>query len=143
MPKVGRPSKLTPELQKQICDLLTAGNFLETVCDFVGIDKTTAYEWIARGERGWQIDIGDGKEGSVNYVEFSHAVKKAMSQVEITTVNDVRRGVDNWQSRAWWLERRHPDKWGNRGKSTVEHQGTVMVKGYGKVTPDDWDADEA
>ncbi len=113
----GRPSKLTPEITKQISDLLLAGNFAETVCDFVGIHKDTFYEWMRRGERAWQVDVDGG------YVEFSDAIKKAIAQVEITTMNDVRRGVDNWQSRAWWLERRHPDKWGNRGKQTLEHTG--------------------
>lgn len=111
----GRPSKLTPELQKDICNYLLAGNFVETVCDFVGIDKTTFYDWCNRGERGWKVDIDGG------YVEFSNAVKKAISQVEMTTVHDLRKGPVNWQSKAWWLERRHPDKWGNRGKSQVEH----------------------
>lgn len=114
MAKVGRPSKLTADMTKQICDLLVAGNYLETVCDFVGIDTTTAYDWIARGKRGWQVDIEGG------YVEFSHAVKKATGQVEMTTVNRLRQGEDNWQRLAWWLERRHPDKWGNRGKSTLD-----------------------
>ncbi len=117
MAKVGRPSKLTEELTTQICDLLRDGNFVETVCDFVGINKTTIYEWIARGERGWKADVEGG------YVEFTNVVKKAMSQVEFDTLKDLRQGVDNWQARAWWLERRHPDKWGNRGKSTFEHQG--------------------
>lgn len=107
---MARPSKLTPELQKQICVQLKAGNFVETVCDYVGINKTTFYEWIDRGERGWKADIDGG------YVEFSNAVKKAISEVEMQTVKDLRGGPMNWQAKAWWLERRHPDKWGNRQK---------------------------
>lgn len=118
----GRPTKLTQELQKQICDLLAAGNFAETVCDYVGIAKPTFYDWIKRGERGWRSDINGG------YVEFSNAVKKSMGQVEINTVKEVRRGVDNWQSRAWWLERRHPDKWGNRGKQTHQQEGEITLR---------------
>lgn len=109
----GRPSKLTPEMQTQIVQLLSAGNFVETVCDYVGIHKDTFYEWFSRGERGWQKD-----QKPINYVEFSDAVKKAISQVEITTVNDLRKGPQNWQAKAWWLERRHPDKWGNRQRNT-------------------------
>lgn len=125
----GRPSKLTSELQKQICDFLVAGNFAETVCDFVGIDKTTYYEWLKRGERGWQIDIEGG------YVEFSHAVKKAVAQVEMTTVHGLRKRPYNWQADAWWLERRHPDRWGNRQKHVHSGDGdegeiTIRVK-YG------------
>lgn len=109
----GRPSKLTPEITRQICDLLKGGNFVETVCDYVGINKTTFYEWIDRGERAWKIDEEAG------YVEFSNAVKKAVSEVEITTVYTLRQGDQHWQRYAWWLERRHPDKWGNRQKHIV------------------------
>lgn len=112
---MARPTKLTPELQKQICDLLEAGNFVETVCDFVGIHKDTFYEWVNRGERGWKADMDGG------YVGFSDAVKKAISTVEMDTLTDLRRGPLNWQAKAWWLERRHPDKWGNRQK--VVHSG--------------------
>lgn len=108
----GRPTKLTPELQNQICAFLMAGNFVETVCDFVGISKETFYEWIRRGNRGWEKDIEGG------YVAFSDAVKKAVAQVEMATVHELRQGPMNWQSKAWWLERRHPDKWGNRSKNT-------------------------
>lgn len=125
----GRPSKLTPEIQAKIVQLLAAGNFVETVCDHVGLHKDTFYEWIKRGERGWAKD-----KKPVNYVDFSDAVKKAIAQVEMLTVNDVRQGVFNWQSRAWWLERRHPDKWGNRQKH--EHSG--RVDGTVALTLQDW-----
>lgn len=118
----GRPSKLTPELQKDICNYLLAGNFVETVCDLVGISKETFYAWVKRGERGWKSDRDGG------YVEFSDAIKRAVAQVEVLTVNDLRKGPQNWQAKAWWLERRHPDKWGNRGKSQVEHSGDLGIK---------------
>lgn len=109
----GQPSKLTPQITDQIRALLLAGNFVETVASFVGIHRDTFYEWIRRGERGWQVDIEP-----VNYVEFSDTIKKAMSQAEVLSLNDIRQRTDNWQAQAWFLERRHPDKWGNRQKQT-------------------------
>lgn len=118
---MARPTKLTPELQKQICDLLAAGNFVETVCDYVGIDYKTFYNWLTWGERGYKDDVARG------YAEFFHAVKKATSQVEVLTVHELRGRPDDWQALAWWLERRHPDKWGNRGKSQIEHSGKVEI----------------
>jgi len=78
-----------------------------------GIHKDTFYDWLHRGERGWETDIKGG------YVEFSDAVKKAVAIVETLTVADLRKGPQNWQSKAWWLERRHPDRWGNRQKMPV------------------------
>lgn len=117
---MARPSKLTPELTDDIVQLLLAGNFVETTCDYVGISKETFYEWLRRGERAWQTDIDP-----VNYVEFSDAVKKAIAQVETLSVAKLRGGILNWQSLAWWLERRHPDRWGNR--QTVKHTGKVVL----------------
>lgn len=108
----GRPTKLTPELQNEICGLLGKGNFVETVCDFVGLSKNTFYDWIKRGERAWKVDIDGG------FVEFSDAVKKAITFVEMQTMGELKAGGMNWQAKAWWLERRHPDKWGTRGKNT-------------------------
>jgi transposase len=115
----GRPTKLTPELQAEIAELLKKGNFVETVCDYLGLSKNTFYDWVRRGERGWQVDIDAG------YVEFSDAIKKAISEVEQSTVEDLREGPLNWQAKAWWLERRHPDKWGNRQKHEVT--GKIII----------------
>jgi transposase len=112
----GRPTKLTSDLTKQIAKLLTDGNYVETVCDYVGLSRSTFYEWLERGENA---EAGTDQD----FVEFSDTIKKAIASVEMDTVKAVRRGPTNWQSKAWWLERRHPDKWGNRGKQQLEHTG--------------------
>lgn len=109
----GRPSKLTPEVRDEIAALLRAGNYVTTVADYMGIHPDTIYEWMRRGERGWKIDHDGG------YVEFSVTVKKAMSEVEMATVDEVRKGFTNWQSRAWFLERRYPSKWGAQQKQVI------------------------
>jgi hypothetical protein len=31
-------------------------------------------------------------------------------------IRDIRRGVDNWQARAWYLERSDPKHWGRKDK---------------------------
>lgn len=112
----GRPTKLTSDLTKQIAKLLTDGNYVETVCDYVGLSRSTFYEWLERGE-----NAEDGTD--IEFAEFSDTIKKAIASVEMETVKSVRKGPMNWQSKAWWLERRHPDRWGNRGKQQVEHTG--------------------
>ncbi len=35
--KVGRKTKLTPELQQVLCDIFKDGNFVSTACNAVGI----------------------------------------------------------------------------------------------------------
>jgi len=107
---MGRRTKLTPELQQQICDLLAMGNYADDVCDIVGIGETTFYRWLQEGEAG--------KEP---YREFRESIKKAQAQAVARAVAGIQRaGLDgSWQALAWFLERRYPDKWGKRER--VEH----------------------
>ena len=46
----GRRTKLTPELQKSLCELLAAGSYIESACDYVGIGVSTYHNWIVRSE---------------------------------------------------------------------------------------------
>lgn len=120
---MGRKSKLTPELQARIVDVLAAGNYIEAACDFVGINPDTYHEWIKRGERG------NAKDREGGYTDFSDAVKKARAQAEIGSVARIRKaGMDGeWQADAWYLERSHPDRWGRR-MAQVEQSGEVIVR---------------
>ncbi len=52
MANIGRPTKLTPELREQICELLAAGNCVSAVCDSVDIDRSTFHRWLKHGEKG-------------------------------------------------------------------------------------------
>jgi transposase len=106
----GRPSKLTPELQAKMAELFLGGNFAETVCDYVGLNKVTFYNWMKRGEQDEQFGV------ETPYVEFFNVIKTAMAQVEVETIAALREGPLNWQAKAWFLERRYPDKWGAKQK---------------------------
>lgn len=66
MPR-GRPCKLTPELQKRLCDAIAAGNYYEAACGYAGIDYTTFRRWMERGEKATR-----GK-----FCDFCQAVRKA------------------------------------------------------------------
>jgi len=118
----GRYSKLTPEITNQIAEILGAGNWIGTACDKVDITRECFYEWIRRGERAWDVD-----REPVNYVEFATRIKAVMAQVEIDSVEELRSAPERWQAVAWWLERRHPDRWGNRQKVDVNHGGAVTI----------------
>lgn len=118
----GRPSKLTPEITDELAQILEQGNWVDTACDQVGISRDTFYKWVARGKRGRAYDIEP-----VNYVEFALRIGQAVAQVEIDSVKELRKAPNNWQATAWWLERRHPDKWGNRGKLDVNLGGNVTI----------------
>jgi hypothetical protein len=49
--KPGRPTKLTPELQRRLCALLRLGVPAERAARLVGIGERTFHTWMADGER--------------------------------------------------------------------------------------------
>ena len=105
--KQGRPSKLTPELQAEIILLIKTGNFVETVCTTVGINKSTFYDWIKKGEQS--------NHPRNRYNIFQESVKKAMAWSEARDVAIItQHSEENWRAAAWKLSRKYPKKWGKK-----------------------------
>lgn len=48
----GRPSKLTPELQAAIVELVEAGDAAEVAAGVNGIGRSTFFDWMVRGQNG-------------------------------------------------------------------------------------------
>jgi hypothetical protein len=146
---MGRPSKLTPELQDRICNALRAGNFIEPVCAVNGIDDSTFRRWMTMG-----ADTPERK-GRQPYRTFRAAVIAAQAIPEVALVNrtyteamgipktcgkrhvvrcpcgcgtDVTIECDHTlyvdadsRSREFLLSRKFPDRWG--AKDRLEHSG--------------------
>lgn len=113
---MGRPNKLTPEIQQKIVDAIRMGNYIETAAAFAGINKSTLYDWLKKGARS--------KSGK--FREFSNAVEKALAESEIRDVAVISAASkDNWQAAAWRLERKFPDRWGRKSRieANLEHSG--------------------
>ena len=105
--KQGRPSKLTPELQAEIIVLLKTGNFIETTCYTVGINKSTFYDWMKKGE--------ESNHPGNKYKIFREAVVQAMAWSEARDVALIAKHSENdWRAVAWRLSRKYPDKWGEK-----------------------------
>lgn len=108
---MGRPTSLTPEVQEAICKALRAGNYLEQAASAGGIHRDTLRSWMQRGATGEEP-----------FAEFLGAVKEAEDKGERLLLRQVRAGVDNWQSRAWVLERRWPKRWAARVRQAVTEE---------------------
>ena len=114
--KPGRHTKLTPDIQSEIVELLKAGNYIDTACGVAGISKKTFYEWMKKA---------NASNRSNRYTVFRNAVKKAQCWSEARDVAIIaRHSEESWQASAWRLERKFPDKWG-RQKLEVEHSGKI------------------
>jgi transposase len=99
MPKKrGRKPKLSPELQKEICEHLAHGYTVTTVCEIVGISERSYYAWCSEKKH------------------FSQATTRAIGE-STKFLHHKLRLSDDWRSAAFLLERRWPNEYGK-----VEHQ---------------------
>lgn len=108
---MGRPTKLTPEVQDKIVAALRAGNYQETAAAYAGIHRDTFYGWMERGKN---------EPGSI-YSDFSEAVERAKADAEVRDVALIDRAAadGSWQAAAWKLERKFPQKWGRVNRTEI------------------------
>lgn len=128
----GRPTKLNFDTHNKIITAIRAGNYIETAAAYAGINKSTLYDWLKRGEREKQRVAKNPRykirKSEKPYVEFSNAVEKALAEAEIRDVAIIAKAAEEqWQAAAWRLERKFPDRWGRRVLD-VEHKGKLEVK---------------
>jgi transposase len=97
----GRPTKLTPELQKQVCDSIRKGNYHTVAAKVAGISVKTLRNWLTHGKK-FPHGI---------YGEFRDALLRAEGEAEETIVPEIRSSPD-LNDKKWWLERKHPHRWG-------------------------------
>jgi len=90
----GQPTKYNEERVAIILAALQAGNFKCVAAQMAGIHVDTLNEWEHR------------------HPEFSEAVKRADAEAEAYHVERISKGERGWQSSAWWLERKHRNRWG-------------------------------
>ena len=117
---MGRPTKLTPEVQERIVQALRAGNYQETAAAYAGIGESTFYEWMERGR---------DEPGSV-YSEFVEAVTKAKADAEVRDVALIDKAATDgsWQAAAWKLERKFPHRWGRVNRTEISGPDGAPVK---------------
>lgn len=93
---MGRPTKLTPEVQAKAIEAYRTGHYAEHVAPLAGISEKTLYSWLERGEKGEEP-----------FADFLQAVKEASAFAIDEAMKTVRAGGMGWQGSAWFLERRH------------------------------------
>lgn len=118
-------TKCTPELTKEICKVLAAGNYIEVACKYVGMGISTFYQWRNRGEAELER-VAENPRARIRksekpYVEFAEATKKAHAAAEVHSVVRIREAAkDDWRAASWYLQYGQRERW---GKKTVEVTG--------------------
>ncbi len=93
----GRPTALTPQVQKGICASIAAGCYVETAVQLAGISRRVFYDWLKRGHSGEEP-----------FAEFLHTVQVAISSSERDAIKLVKITDPKW-----WLGHRFRDRWGS------------------------------
>jgi transposase-like protein len=115
----GRPTKLTPELQSALVELLTEGVPISTACESVGIDPKSYRDWMRWGQAG---------NGKAPYAEFSLAIARARSEAQISLLRTAKAGdapaTSNGIAKCaqWTLERLWPKQFAPRVNVRIEEE---------------------
>lgn len=105
---LARGSKLTEDVQTKIVQALQLGLYIIEACKIVGITNPTYHNWVKLG-----------RAGKKPYADFLEATEEASAAAEGDALAKIRKGEDNWQASAWFLERRFRQRWAR----TVDNSG--------------------
>ena len=114
---VGRPTKLTPEVQERIVKAIGLGATYEHAALAGGVCYVTFNEWMKKGEAG-----------KAPYADFVDAVKLAEGEAVARWLGMIEDAAvaGTWQAAAWKLERRYPETYG-RQEQRIKHEGEVTL----------------
>jgi hypothetical protein len=109
---MARPTKLTPELQGEICThIRETGMFRRRAAALVNVSEQTFSEWYSRGSR----------EDEGIHHEFFLAINRAEAEFQHTACNMLKIGSTmNSSLLLKWLARRFPEEFGRRDNIVEE-----------------------
>ena len=115
-------SLLTKALQKQIIEILEAGNYQKTAYESLGINERTYFKWIEVGEKAQKKEEKLTKTEET-CLQFFQSIKKAVQSARQVNLAIICKAAQDgsWQAAAWFLERTDFEHFGN--KSKFEHTG--------------------
>jgi transposase len=123
--KLGRPLKLTPEMIEALCEYVKKGNYAEHACYLCGIDESTLYLWLKKGQQ----DV-ENEEDTI-FSDLFKAIKRAKAQAQAEMIEVARNSAkvkkDGYLA-VTVLERTDPSRWGRRDRLQVEETKREEIK---------------
>lgn len=112
--EIGRPSKLTPEVQRRVLGALRLGLSRSAAAGVGGIAPRTLRDWLTRGERG-----------EAPFDELLEAVETSEGQAQARLTGGlVKAAAGDPKVAQWLLERRFPEDWGRRSAEKGEDRAS-------------------
>ena len=130
-----RQTTLTAEVYEKIVTSVRRGNYFSVSCRRVGVSEATGKCWLAIGRETFnRLDITD--ETRALFASFASDIEQAEAEFEADQVEAIEdaaklktrlvmkqfadgsgettetEDTNNWQARAWVLERRSRQRWG-------------------------------
>lgn len=115
---MARPSKLTPEVLSTVSSYLAVGSTLEVAASAAGVGTRTLERWLQRArelvdrvEQHRRVESRDRV-----YLELMEAITTREAEAEVKALATIQKSAlgGDWRAAAWYLEKRHPDKYGVR-----------------------------
>jgi hypothetical protein len=120
----GRPTALTPQVIADVRRLLPTVLYVETVADYLGLDRTTVRKWMRRGAKEARRLRRKGSKPQPKealYLEFFLTYKKGLAEGLIFDLGVIKKASDKqWTAAAWRVERRFPHLYGSDRREILE-----------------------
>lgn len=101
---MGRPTKLTKDIQEQLVKIIEQGNYRTVACKAVGLHPNTFRKWMN----------ADGQP----YMSFRAAIERAEARCEVEVVSLLREQIaGNYRAGLEFLGRKFPQRWASKAFS--------------------------
>lgn len=97
------PNRPTPDLIKQVCNLIEEGLPISSVLDYLGISPQTFYTWYRKGKL--YNEDPDLEPKHKIYGDFEIAIKRAHASYQLTLIRRLHKD-EKWSRALAILERR-------------------------------------
>lgn len=118
-PLDGRQPKLNKATREKILKSVRQGNFLKVAATVAGVTPVTLSNYIRLGR----------EQKSGLYREFLVALRAAQGEAESLHVGNItEQSDDDWKASAWYLERKHQERWGKKETVGVKLSGGMELR---------------
>ena len=120
--KRGRPTKYTAALAKRICDLLSTGRTLRSICREDGFpDESAVRQWALENREGFYPQYVRARDLGLD------AMADETIDVADESSKDVNRSRLRFDARRWYLSKLAPKRYGET-PATDEKEADEMMK---------------
>lgn len=130
-------SKFNAVTRASLITAISLGAPRYVACAKTHLDEKTLRNWLERGLTDDEGNPVDQRDDAADYVEFRLQFLAAEAEQEQQMLGAITDDPD-WKAKAWYMERRYPDRYNQKTK--LEHSGEVtanVLTGVVMLPPED------